>query len=827
MSNIQYEYEYDPYGDNPLNLIEGEAHTITAANGTDFNLLIPRKGPFHRRSFRMYDASTGQDLTPTIDYFFAYRFDQILKSGSMQPVYAGIVMLDNTRSANVKMDYQTLGGSYTLSEQQIVELLANKQRDPRTVLFENVIDVPDELPATPHRQNVNDFVGYNAVVDALYNIADAIEVGNVKSMQALMEHVADHHNPHRITLEDLGIDELGNLVPATKDEAEQGTDTAHYMSALRVRQAMDFYVVPLLNAHINDKANPHGTTAAQVGLGNVQNYSMASAVEAAAGVATNRYMSPSLTRTLLMALAPEAIAFHTGNTNNPHGTTKAQVGLGNVLDYRVATEEEALAGTSNTLYVTPYLVNAMIANQSGQGIAAHVANKNNPHEVTKTQVGLGNVMDYPIATVQQAIQGTSNETYMTPYLVAKMLADMGNYTIADDDAIIAGTSNDTIVTPHGLNVWLTNVLDGRFGTPTKESIGLGNVENYPPATDEDLDQLTNDQAYVTPADLAYFRDNTINQMITLALNGMTPLQLATDDEAIAGVDDKYWTPAQGMLQQQYTISSSPLFTFLDDTAGITATAPYDEWNWTDNAGRVVIDGHGIRLAMKKDEDGSGYAASEVTLDTGSADYTVDLVLGTVGNFAGVITHEYTGARSDLGFFGVGVQGNKVYLGKATADVFAPVTAAGTVDLTGTPVAGDKLTFHIRVNYATMEVFVDVKLNGGTASAAFPLTEAVMKTYLDEPDTTVITNAYGMFTTAAPGKTDKFFTMYLPETTAVAVDATGAKWAYTAATGWAQNAAAEIEFVRGYTYYNPNTSEIAVCPSNGKLIPFGPQMVITV
>ena len=71
-----------------------------------------------------------------------------------------------------------------------------------------------------------------------------------------------------------------------------------------------------------------------------------------------------------------AVATHVSDTNNPHGVTKAQVGLSNVDNVKQA----------------PY---------------THVSDKANPHGVTKAQVGLGNVdntsdANKPVSTAQQA-----------------------------------------------------------------------------------------------------------------------------------------------------------------------------------------------------------------------------------------------------------------------------------------------------------------------------------------------------------------------------------------------------------------------------------------
>lgn len=67
----------------------------------------------------------------------------------------------------------------------------------------------------------------------------------------------------------------------------------------------------------------------------------------------------------------------------------------------------------------------------------HLVDYNNPHRVHKTQVGLGNVQNYPVATNSQATEGESDTTYMTPFkttqLIKKLIAEgyieYGSYLI--------------------------------------------------------------------------------------------------------------------------------------------------------------------------------------------------------------------------------------------------------------------------------------------------------------------------------------------------------------------------------------------------------------
>lgn len=62
---------------------------------------------------------------------------------------------------------------------------------------------------------------------------------------------------------------------------------------------------------------------------------------------------------------------HTENTENPHQVTKKQVGLGNVDDIQQASKEE---------------------------FDSHIKNNSNPHNVTATQIGLDKVINEKQAT---------------------------------------------------------------------------------------------------------------------------------------------------------------------------------------------------------------------------------------------------------------------------------------------------------------------------------------------------------------------------------------------------------------------------------------------
>ncbi len=101
---------------------------------------------------------------------------------------------------------------------------------------------------------------------------------------------------------------------------------------------------------------------------------------------------------------------HIGNKENPHEVTKAQVGLSDVDN----------TSDKNKPVSTPQATAIADAKKAGTdaqaNLTAHINDKENPHEVTKAQVGLGDVdntsdVNKPISTATQtALNGKLDKT---------------------------------------------------------------------------------------------------------------------------------------------------------------------------------------------------------------------------------------------------------------------------------------------------------------------------------------------------------------------------------------------------------------------------------
>ncbi len=189
-----------------------------------------------------------------------------------------------------------------------------------------------------------------------------------------------------------------------------------------------------LAAHKARTDNPHGVTKAQVGLSNVLNYGIASQADMNGGVRNDVYLTPATVATYVTAQAVNPLATHVARTDNPHAVTKAQTGLGNVDNYATASQAEAEAGTVNNKFMTPLRTAQAISALAGSLLTSHTSDMNNPHNTTAAQVGAYNKTESD--TITNAIStNINNHKTDTNNPHATTAAQVGAYTIAQVNTI--------------------------------------------------------------------------------------------------------------------------------------------------------------------------------------------------------------------------------------------------------------------------------------------------------------------------------------------------------------------------------------------------------
>lgn len=350
-------YPFDPTGSKSTNLIINERQTLTPPPWKDYHFIIPKFAPFFRDSLEIRRLNDNKLLIEGEDWVATHHFIWASRN-TAKPVYGSISFFDKTLTGIVEYKYQTLGGEWLISEARLSELLIHKASNPRITNWEQVVDLPYAFPVIDHTWNIDDLVGARDLRDAIDRISQTL-VTHYTEEGGGTDFSASHHlrfdNPHGVDKFQIDLGHVQNFPMATYAEALEGTHGERYMSPLRTKEAIVKYADELLVEHHYDIENPHQVTKAQVGLSLVLNYPIAERYEAEEGVSDEKYMTPLKTKEAITAIVKEAFEAHQFNYSNPHQVTKTQIGLEHVENYTIGTEMEAQLGVINDVYMTPLL----------------------------------------------------------------------------------------------------------------------------------------------------------------------------------------------------------------------------------------------------------------------------------------------------------------------------------------------------------------------------------------------------------------------------------------------------------------------------------------
>lgn len=286
---------------------------------------------------------------------------------------------------------------------------------------------------------------------------------------------------------------------------------------------------------------------------------------------------------ILEASASGSSASHLADFNNPHRVTKTQVGLGNVPNFMMATDQQHLDASRNDLFTNPRGVLLLVNKFAVDPMNNHISATGNVHHMVPSDINLGNVPNWLPATPTQAIDPTNNNTFMTPYLTSLLVQKLQNdprldQLIIDFNAHLSAT-NPHHITPAMIGTYTSQQIDAMidqlevggdaqtFGgqTPNQWEAKFPSVDDI----NEILKQLTDTWT-------------TANTALTL-LDVTDPVK-PTDEQLKEG-SKIAWTfggygayalynaLGAGQLVADATVSSQFPTTPVDGLAGTWATAP--------------------------------------------------------------------------------------------------------------------------------------------------------------------------------------------------------------------------------------------------------------
>ena len=292
----QYSYALDTTGSLAANKITDERHTIAAVNDRDYNFIIPDFAPYHAGSLKIWieENNTLLPLVEGVNWNPSLQFAGASLAIS-RPIFGAISFNDLGFTGQVLIEYQTLGGEYTLAQDKVTEVLANIIYNPRGSTWEEITSLPTMFPPIDHPWNFADMVGMSEVRDAL----DAIEQAIInKAGGNIDDHVQNFLNPHRVTKNIVGLGNVENYPPATITQGIQGLSNETTLTPLVLRAVLEELgllqmsdTVKNFIDHIAARNNPHEDTKSQVGLSQVENLSVATMADVLSKRRVRRYVT--------------------------------------------------------------------------------------------------------------------------------------------------------------------------------------------------------------------------------------------------------------------------------------------------------------------------------------------------------------------------------------------------------------------------------------------------------------------------------------------------------------------------------------------------------
>lgn len=555
-------YPLDPTGTSPDNLVDSEPHVLP---NRKVRAVALGYGAFFTESIVVRDTANNAVLNKGTQYYPAELYE-LPSARYGKEICSIIVITDESVSSNISVTYQALGGEFSRNVQAVVQQIEKLMLDNRPISWPSIIDKPDEFNPAHHLHDIGDVYGFEYLVHAVNRLRQAVETGDAASHDQIYAYI-DQLEAELLALINQGS---GNLAAHVNNRSNPHGVTAAQVGAYTFAQA-DAITNPIktkVDNHVASISNPHNTTAAQVG-------------------AYLKAEVDNLINTLQNTLTTNLNA-HINNKSNPHNVTAAQLSVyvktevDNLINTATTTLNSKIdahiARTNNPHSVTAAQVGAYTIAQTDAAIApvnskvdGHIARVDNPHNTTAAQVGAYTIAqtNAQIAPVNTKID---NHVARTDNPHATTAAQVGAPTVAQMNTAVTGVQTNlnahTVRTdnPHNTTAGqvgayttaqtdslvnaarqLTNDHAARADNPhgvTKNQVGLGNILNYPFATTADVDANSNG-TYASPFMARYGAK--------LEITGQFDLQNATVGPRYKAVNGSWYEFAN----IKKTISNSP------------------------------------------------------------------------------------------------------------------------------------------------------------------------------------------------------------------------------------------------------------------------------
>lgn len=266
------------------NYVINEKQSLKSQSGDPYRVVVLDKGYFYTKDLQVFD-DRHRELTKGTDYQCLVMSPVISKKTGFAAC-AIIVIKNPTVGDAVYVNARMVGGEYcSFNEAIIDQALSLLAGGVRKVYWKNIKDKPNDYRANGHfhtlwqlykftkptqvlmRMTAAVNLGTKTAFDGIYSKyrleMDQIEAGLTDIENRLTTHIEDKEDPHVVTKGQVGLGSVQNASVASQLQAEQrgGGIMNYYATPLRAKQSVNVNFTDQLVQHLQNLNNPHQITA--------------------------------------------------------------------------------------------------------------------------------------------------------------------------------------------------------------------------------------------------------------------------------------------------------------------------------------------------------------------------------------------------------------------------------------------------------------------------------------------------------------------------------------------------------------------------------------
>lgn len=229
-------YPFDTTGVAVTNLVENELHTVTEANAAPYRILIPYNAPFYLHNLKIEHINAlgeARELFEGVDYYATLPYVAAARATG-RAVYGGIALINSLVQGTVRFtSYQTVGGEWVANRDYVYEQLLASQYNPRTTWWDKITNVQQIFPPVDHQDSIWNVQGHVEVLAALEQIRAAI-LASPNQTGAFAAHLVMSGNVHGMSAADIGLGNIENLPMATDQEVMEKAPVDKYVTLRQI-----------------------------------------------------------------------------------------------------------------------------------------------------------------------------------------------------------------------------------------------------------------------------------------------------------------------------------------------------------------------------------------------------------------------------------------------------------------------------------------------------------------------------------------------------------------------------------------------------------------